>query len=310
MLKGLSPEEEYFVLWQNRPAIIVGKHQNTLEEINTDYVRDHNISVVRRLSGGGAVYHDAGNVNFTFIINNVQREFLNFRRFTLPVVRALDSIGVKAELSGRNDLTIDGRKFSGNAQYLFGNRLLHHGTLLFNSELEVLQNALNVDPSKIQSKGIKSVRSRVTNIRDHLDKDISISEFINLITRYVFEFHGEHFEGYRFSPEDQQNISWLMEEKYITWDWNYGQSPPFNFKNSNRFAGGKVEVLLEVKNGLISGCKIYGDFLGVGDAADIEKMVKGLRYAADDMRRVLDNIDMRRYFGGISTQELISCFFA
>lgn len=310
VLKGLNPDEEYFVLWQNRPAIIVGKHQNTIEEINTRYVRDNDICVVRRLSGGGAVYHDAGNINFTFIINNVQKEFLDFARFTLPVIDALKRIGVKAELSGRNDITIDGKKISGNAQYLYRNRLLHHGTLLFDSELEVLQQALNVDPSKIQSKGIKSVRSRVTNIRDHLEKDINISEFIDLLARFVFEHHDQPFQEYKFTDEDRQNIARLMEEKYITWDWNYGQSPPFNYRHSERFAGGKVEVLLEVKNSIIKGCKIYGDFLGVADVADVEQSLVGQRYTIDDIQRVFDNIDLRKYFGDISSRELISCFFA
>jgi lipoate-protein ligase A len=310
VLKGLNPEEEYFVLWQNSPAIIVGKHQNTVEEINARYVRDNDIYVVRRLSGGGAVYHDAGNINFTFIINNVHKEFLDFKRFTLPVIGALKRMGVKAELSGRNDLTIDGRKFSGNAQYMYRNRLLHHGTLLFDSELDVLQQALNVDPSKILSKGIKSVRSRVTNIREHLERDISISGFIDLLARFVFEYHGQPFEEYVFTDQDRQHIDRLMKEKYSTWDWNYGQSPPFNYRHSERFAGGKVEVLLEVRNGIIEGCKIYGDFLGVGDVAEVEQMVAGQRYTLDGIQRVLSAIDIRRYFGDISLQELVSCFFA
>lgn len=309
VLKYLPQNEEYFILWQNEPSIIIGKHQNTIEEINMGFVKENGINVVRRLSGGGAVYHDLGNVNFTFVINNVKKEILDFKKFTLPVIKALGKLGVEAELSGRNDLTIGGKKFSGNAQYIYKDRLLHHGTLLFDTDLEVLQQALNVDVSKIQSKGIKSVRSRVTNIKEHLGREISIPEFIEVLSKYIFEYQGQDFDQYRLTQDDLEKVNRIMQERYATWEWNYGESPPFNFKNSKRFAAGKVEVLLEVKDGKVNECKIYGDFLGVGDVAEVEEKIKGLRYAEEEIRRILKTMDINKYFGGISGEEILSCFF-
>lgn len=301
-------DDEYFILWQNKPAIIVGKHQNTVEEINRDYVMENNIAVVRRLSGGGAVYHDLGNLNYTFIIKNEQDKLLDFKTFSLPVIKALEKFGVNAELSGRNDLTIDGRKFSGGAQYIHKNRLLHHGTLLFNSDLDVLQEALNVDTDKIQSKGIKSVRSRVTNISEYVKEKVTVQEFAELLKKYIFEFEGWEIKEHILTEQDMEKIRVMMDEKYARWEWNYGQSPPFNYKNSKRFSGGKVEVFLEIEEGMINGCKIYGDFLGVGNIVEIEESLKGVKYTADDLEAVIKNIDMHKYFGSISAEELISCF--
>jgi len=168
--------ETYFLLWQNEPSIIIGKHQNTVEEINSSFVKDNNIHVVRRLSGGGAVYHDLGNLNFTFIIGSGKEGMFDFGKFTQPIVKMLQSRGVNAELNGRNDLTIEGKKFSGNSQYIKNNRLLHHGTLLFNSNLEDVAKALMVSGEKIESKGVKSIRSRVTNILEHMADKISVLE--------------------------------------------------------------------------------------------------------------------------------------
>ncbi len=309
VLKNLSPEEEYFILWQNKPSVIIGKHQNTIEEINRQYVKENNIDVVRRLSGGGAVYHDLGNLNFTFVIQNVQKEFLDFKKLTLPVIKSLNKLGIEAQLSGRNDLTIDGKKFSGNAQYIYKDRLLHHGTLLFDANLDRLQHALNVKSDKIVSKGIKSVRSRVTNIRNHLKDKISIHEFMALLKKYIFEFEEQDIVEYELSEKDIKNIWRMVEEKYATWEWNYGQSPSFNFKNSRRFDGGKVEVLLEVKDGTVNECKIYGDFLGIGDINEVEDRIKGLRYTEKNIRSHLKQIDIYRYFGDIALDELLSCFF-
>jgi len=307
VLKNLDPGEEYLLLWQNEPSIIIGRHQNTLAEINLDYVRENGIHVVRRLSGGGAVYHDLGNLNFTFIKKAVQSELLDFKSFTEPVIRALDKLGVKAELRGRNDLTIDGKKFSGNAQYLYRNNILHHGTLLFASDLSRLQKALKVQMDKIESKGVKSVRSRVTNIKEHLKEDITIEEFKKAIRDAVAELQGENFVQYEFTEEDLRGIRTLMEERYLSWDWNYGQSPPCNIRNWKRFDGGKVEVLLEVEKGHIANCKIYGDFLGLVSLAEFEEGLKGLRYEEEALRDYLEKQDLQKLFGNIGREELLSC---
>ncbi|MGI6143711.1 MAG: lipoate--protein ligase [bacterium] len=307
VLKNLNSREEYLLLWQNEPAIIIGRHQNTLAEINLDYVQANKIHVVRRLSGGGAVYHDLGNLNFTFIKKAVQSELLDFKSFTEPVLRALDKLGVKAELSGRNDLTIAGKKFSGNAQYLYKNNILHHGTLLFASDLSRLQKALKVQTDKIESKGVKSVRSRVTNIKEHLKDDISIEEFKGAIRDAVAELQGDNFVQYELTKEDLQEIKALMEERYLSWEWNYGQSPPFNIRNWKRFAGGKVEILLEVEKGLITNCKIYGDFLGLVSLSDFEEGLRGIRYEEVAIRDYLKKQDLQKLFGSIGREELLSC---
>src|SRR5690554_1267037 len=257
--KSLSSDETFVILYINDPAIIIGKHQNTIEEVNSEYVKENNIYVVRRMSGGGAVYHDEGNLNFTYILKAGKEDVSNFKKFTLPIIKALDKMGIKTELSGRNDLTIDGKKFSGNAQYYHKNRLLHHGTILFNSKMENLSKALNVKQEKIQSKGIKSVRSRVTNIIDYLPKKRSIDEFKELLVTYLFEEEGAVKE-YKLTDEDIENVNQLVKEKYDTWEWNWGESPDFDIQKSKRFPIGLIDVRLNVSEGRIKNCRIFGDF--------------------------------------------------
>jgi lipoate---protein ligase len=174
-----------FMLWRNNNAIVVGKHQNTLAEINLDFVKQQNIKVVRRLSGGGTVFHDLGNLNFTFIENGEGEELINFRKYTQPILDVLAQLGVEARFEGRNDLTINGLKFSGNAEHVFRKRTLHHGTLLFSSQISDLTQALNVDPEKFKDKAVKSVRSRVTNISDHLKVKMDVKEFANRIMNHI-----------------------------------------------------------------------------------------------------------------------------
>ena len=175
---NLDKNENYFMLWQNDNAIIVGKHQNTVAEINAEYTKENNIKVVRRLSGGGAVYHDLGNLNFTFIVSaGGGYEQFNFSDFCKPIIELLNSLGVNAVLNGRNDMSIEGKKFSGNSQYAKRGRIMHHGTIMFDSDLDIVGNSLVVSKDKIQSKGVTSIRSRVTNIKPHMQTDVSIEEF-------------------------------------------------------------------------------------------------------------------------------------
>ena len=218
-----NTNEDIFLLWQNENSIIVGKNQNTLSEINYDYVKENNIKVVRRLSGGGAVFHDLGNINFTFISCN-DNSFSDFKKFTMPIVEALKELNVHAEFSGRNDLLIDGQKFSGNAQYNYKNKVMHHGTLLFSSEINDLSNALKVKPSKFQGKSVKSVKSRVTNISSHLDKEMTVLEFKDYLMDFINK-RDENSHFYELNDKDIESINKLVEEKYSTWEWNFGYSP-------------------------------------------------------------------------------------
>lgn len=297
--------DDCFMLWRNAKSVIIGKNQNAIAEINREYVNEHNIPVVRRLSGGGTVFHDLGNVNFTFITNDTD-DFVNFGKFTEPIIGVLkDKLNINAELSGRNDLTIDSKKFSGNAQYNYKSRVLHHGTLLFSSSIENISGSLNVKPIKLQSKGVKSVKSRVTNISSHLESPLSIEEFIDLTMNYVKE-NSLDGEIYEFTENDLSNIEKLKNDKYSTWEWNYGKSPKYDFTNESRLTGGIVEVNFNVKNGIINECKIYGDFFSKKDIKDIEKSLIGIKHEYNNLYEELSKFDINKYFANITLEELMT----
>lgn len=300
---SMPDQSSYFILWQNQPTVVVGKNQNTIEEINKAFIAEKGIRVVRRMSGGGAVYHDKGNLNFTFVVNE-NRDFNNFAKFTLPVIKALRRIGIEAENNGRNDITIEGKKFSGNAQFRHHNRLLHHGTILFDSCIEDMVEALNVSAMKISSKGIKSVRSRVTNIKEHLSSPVSIQDFKKILTETV---QGEEEDAavYQLTDQDIQAVNDLRNNKYATWDWIYGTSPVFNIRKTGNFAWGNVDIRLEVRKGIISGCRIFGDYFARREIAELEKTIVGTSYRREDVIGLMKKINIKDYLPLAEEAEII-----
>lgn len=306
-LKNLDINESYLLFYINEPSIIIGKNQNSVEEINTEYVESNGIHVVRRLSGGGAVYHDLGNLNFSFITKDDGDSFHNFRKFTEPVIEALKQMGVNAELSGRNDILAEGRKISGNAQFSTRGRMFTHGTLLFNSKMDHIVSSLRVKKDKIESKGIKSVRSRVANISEFLTDKWTIKEFRSALLKFIFQ--GQEITEYVLTEEDWEKIHQLSKERYQNWEWNYGKSPKFNLQHSHRFPVGHIDVRLDVDKGVIENCKIYGDFFGVGDVSDIENKLKHVRYEKSELEAVLKDVDITYYFGNVSNEEFIDLIY-
>jgi lipoate---protein ligase len=307
-LKSLDINETYLLFYINKPSIIIGKNQNTIEEINTEYVEENEITVVRRLSGGGTVYHDLGNLNFSFITKDDGESFHNFKKFTEPVIKALQKLGVNAELSGRNDIVVEGRKISGNAQFSTRGRMFSHGTLMLDSEIDHVVSALRVKKDKIESKGIKSIRSRVANISEFLSEKMTIEEFRQLLLTNIFEGLNE-IPKYVLTEEDWEKIHQLSVERYQTWEWNYGKSPKFNLQHSHRFPVGGIDVRLEVNKGVLENCKIYGDFFGVGDVQDIEDRLKNVKYERSTLERALEDLDMKHYFGNITKEDFLQLIY-
>lgn len=305
LVTGFS--EPIFRIWQNDRAVIVGRNQNTMQEINYAFLRERGIPVIRRMSGGGAVFHDLGNVNFTFVQKAEEDDFNNYARFCAPILEALSRLGVKAELSGRNDMLIDGKKFSGNAQYMWHDRMLHHGTLMLYSDIGEVSAALRVNPLKVQSKGIKSVTSRMTNIGDHLKEKLPVSEFIERIVETVEELFPDAHK-YPLSAEDRAAVLKLREEKYATYEWNFGYSPAYSFQRDAYLRGGLFSVRLDVKDGVIRAARIFGDYFGKREVAEVERALVGVRHEAEAISAALSAFSLEEYFAGVKLSELCELF--
>ena len=303
-LTNFDLDESYLLFYINEPSIIIGRNQNTFAEINPEYVQEHGIHVVRRLSGGGAVYHDRGNLNFSFITKNDRNAFRNFHRFTEPIIAALRKLGVQAELTGRNDIQVGDRKISGNAQFATKGKMFSHGTLLFDVNLDNIAQALRVNADKIASKGIESVRSRVANIREFLQEDMTIELFRETLLQFLFE--GRTVPVLRLTDVDWNRVHKLAEQRYRNWSWNFGKSPECNLERRKRFPAGTIDVRLLVKDGFIEMCKIYGDFFCLDDILDIETSLIGRRYLQDDLMAALSVFDLNRYFGNVSIEQFVS----
>lgn len=300
--------EDCFMLWRNENAIIVGKHQNTLAEINLDYVKDKKIKVVRRLSGGGTVFHDLGNLNFTFIMNGGEGHLVDFRKYTKPILEVMNKLGIDAQFEGRSDLTIEGKKFSGNAEHVFKHRVLHHGTLLFSSEISDLQNALKVNPHKYQDKAVKSVRSRVTNISEHLKENISVLEFRDRIMKHIMQVYPDCLE-YQFSQNDINLIQELAEKKFSTWEWNFGYSPRYTMQKMIKTKEGFIEIHINVDAGVIRDIKIVGENLNKPETDDLEKLLTGLPHSEEAIFGKLQSVRFENYFKSVNPSEFVKSLF-
>ena len=295
--------ESFFMLWQNHNTVVIGKNQNTLAEIDRDFVRSHGITVVRRLSGGGAVYHDDGNINFTFITDAPEGNQIDLRRFCLPVAEALRSFGVNAQISGRNDITVDGKKFSGNAQYLREGRVMHHGTILFNSDSSVIVGALQVDREKLASKGVKSVSSRVTNLIEYLPAGTTIEDFKARLLEELGK--SEHMETMELDERALARIEEIKKERYDTWEWNYGRSPGYTDHRRRRIEGvGLVEISMEVKSETIRELQFFGDFFENSDVSALAELLKGCRCKREDLLAQLEAHDPGAFIRGLTAETL------
>lgn len=302
LLRNVTHDEDILLFYINEPAVIIGRNQNTIEEIDPDFVKANGIHVVRRLSGGGAVFHDLGNLNFSFVTNG-RRDLHNFAKFTDPVVRVLHELGVDAELRGRSDIFAGDKKISGNAQYSTPERMFSHGTLLFDTDIETMLKALNPRQMEIESKAVQSVRNFVTNVKEELSQPMDIHAFRQRLLHGIFDL--EEIPKLTLDESDWEQIYQYRDERYANWEWNYGRSPKFNVRKSEQLPVGTIDARIDVEKGKINAIKLFGDFSGYRPVSELEDELVGIRYDADALAEVLTAVDLTEYFGPLSVDEFV-----
>lgn len=295
-------EEPVFLFWRTQPTVMVGKYQNTFEEINLEYAEQAGIQVVRRMSGGGTIYTDLGGWQFTFIQYGDNTN-IHFHEFIEPVVAALNALDVPAEFNGRNDLVIEGRKFSGNAQYKLAGNTVHHGSTLFDTNIEEMVKVTNVDPEKIISKSIKSVRDRVTNIKDHLKTELDAETFKQHMVSFIMKGSDK---TYGVTPEDEAAIQKIADEKFRPWEARYGANPKFSMIKSARYTGGRISFRLDVAKGIITQALVTGDFFGNDKAERLGEVITGLRLDREELTGKLLEEGYEGAIYGISPEEMVN----
>ncbi|MCQ2403311.1 MAG: lipoate--protein ligase [Lentisphaeria bacterium] len=305
-LLARNASDPVFMLWRNAPSIIIGYNQNTAAEIDEDFVKAKGIRVVRRMTGGGAVYHDLGNINYSCIVQERVWNADSATGFTAPIVAALQALGVDAAFSGRNDILANGRKISGCARSVPKGHTLFHGTLLFDTELDVLASALKPDPEKIRSKGIKSVRARVGNIRDMLPcgrEAMEMDQFIEHLKTQVGKYYGG--QVMTDIPDDlRRQAEELAEKKYRTWEWNYGTAIQYDVKKRIHFAGGMIQAEFNVKENKLSEIRFSGDFFGSHTVEELVSQLLGQPPRQEFLKGRLETIPLNDYIAGITAEEL------
>ena len=299
-------DDDVLLFYVNAPAIIVGRNQNTIEEINSAIVEERGIAVVRRISGGGAVYHDPGNLNFSITTPHVGDRFNRYDHFTRPVIEVLRELGVPAEFSGRNDILADGRKISGNAQFASPHRMFSHGTLLLDSNLDDVTAALRPKPGKVESEGVKSIRSRVANIAEFLAEPLDVDELRERIVERIFGTRDRSkVPMLALDDADWEGVQAMMDRRYGTRAWNYGETPPANVQRTQRCPAGEIDVRLDVKNGQIASIRFFGDYMGRVDVGELETLLTGVEYDRGPIAAALGDTPLADYFGDIPANAVL-----